>query len=142
MLRKKQFLLWNPKKFPEARLFCRYRGRSYLDSQNYTRSNANSFVAIDVNGETIVGQILLFKEQDSELQCFVQLYESVEKFVVDLRSTEFARNSDSFEPLAYRVAKSTDLQAFKLDAIKNKLIKFAFLGDLYFISVLKHFEHD
>ena len=95
-----------------------------------------------MNGETIVGQILLFKEQDSELQCFVQLYEIVEKFVVDMRSTEFARNSDSFEPLAYRVAKSTDVQAFKLDAIKNKLIKFAFLGDLYFISVLKHFEHD
>ena len=141
-LERNNFYYETQKKFPEARLFCRYRGRFYLDSQNYTRSNANSFVAIDVNGETIVGQILLFKEQDSELQCFVQLYEIVEKFVVDLRSTEFARNSDSFEPLAYRVAKSTDVQAFKLDAIKNKLIKFAFLGDLYFISVLKHFEHD
>ena len=123
-------------------MFCRYRGRFYLDSQNYTRSNANNFVAIDENGETIVGEILLFKEQDSEMQCFVQLYEIVEKFEVDLRSTEFARNSDSFEPRAYHVAKSTDVQAFKLDAIKNKLIKFAFLGDLYFISVLKHFEHD
>ena len=123
-------------------MFCRYRGRFYLGSQNYTRSNANSFVAIDENGETIIGQILLFKGQDSELKSFEQLYEIVEKFVVDLRSTEFARNSDSFEPLAYRVAKSTDVQAFKLDVIKNKLKKFAFLGDLYFINVLKHFEHD
>ena len=72
----------------------------------------------------------------------VQLYKIVEKIVVDLRSAEYARDSDSFEPLAYRVAKSTDVQAFKQDAIKNKLIKFAFLGDLFFISVLKHFEHD
>ena len=141
-LERNNFYYETQEKFPEARLFCRYRGLLYLDSQNYTRSNANSFVAIDENGETIVRQTLLFKEQDSELQCFVQLYETIEKNVIDLSSTEFARDSDCFEPLSYRVAKPTDVQAFKLDAIKNKLIKFAFQGDFYFISVLKHFEHD
>ena len=95
-LERKNFYFETQEKFSEARLFCRYRGRFYVDIQNYTRSNANSFVAIDENGKTIVGQILLFKEQDSELQCFVQLYEIVEKIVVDLRSTEFARDSDFF----------------------------------------------
>ena len=66
-------------------------------------------VAIDENGETIVGQILLFWEQDWEVQCLVQLYEIVGKILVDLRSAEFAVNSDFFDPLAYRVAKSTDV---------------------------------
>ena len=71
-LERNNFYYETQEKFPEARLFCRYRGLLYLDSQNYTRSNANSFVAIDENGETIVRQTLLFKEQDSEFQCFVQ----------------------------------------------------------------------
>ena len=39
------------KQFPEARLFCRHRGKFYLDSQLYTRSEANSFVSLSEENE-------------------------------------------------------------------------------------------
>ena len=141
-LERSHFYHETQEKFPEDRLFCRYRGRFFLDSQNYTRSSANSFVAIDENGETIVGQILVLEDQDLEVQRLVQLYEIVEKIVVDIRSTEVAATSYSSELIAYRFAESNDIQAFKLDRFKTKLIKFSFLGDLYFICELKRFEHD
>ena len=65
-LERNNFYYETHEKVPDVCLFCRYRGSFYLDSQSYTRSNANSCVAIDDNGETIVGHIMLFKEQDSE----------------------------------------------------------------------------
>ena len=129
-------------KFPEARLFGRFRGLFHLDSQNYTRSNANSFVAIREDGEFKVGQILLFVDRSSVIFCLVQLYEIIETVVIALRSTEFEKESDVLEPLAYRVTKLPDIQLLRVDSVQNKLIKFFFRGDLFYINVLKHFEHD
>ena len=37
----------------------------------------------------LVGQILLFTEQDSVIMCADQLYDIVDKIVLDLSSTDF-----------------------------------------------------
>ena len=72
------------------------------------------------------------------MQCLVQVYEINDRIVVDLRSTEFAIDVDSFVPPAYRVAKPTDVQAFRLDAIKNKPVKIALQGDFFRQRVKTH----
>ena len=109
MLRKNIFYYATQEKFPEARFFLDIEGAFILIVRIIQDQAPTVLVAIDENGETIVGQILLFWEQDWEVQYLVQLYEIVGKILVDLRSAEFAVNSYFFDPLAYRVAKSTDV---------------------------------
>ena len=129
-------------KFPGARLFCRYRGNFNLDSQLYTRSESNSFVSFSSENEILVVQILLFIEQDSVIMCVVQLYDVVDKIVLDLSSTDFRERKINFEPLGYLVEKSSEVRVLKCSLIDSKLIPFLFLDNLYFIHVLTHFEHD
>ena len=118
--------------YPEAHLFGRFRGLFHLDSQSCTRSNANSFLAIREDGEFKVGQILLFVDRSSVIFCLVPLYEIIETVVIVLRSTEFEKESDVLEPLAYRVTKLPDIQLLRVDSVQNMLIKFFFLGDLFY----------
>ena len=129
-------------KFPGPRLFCRYQGNFNLDSQLYTRSESNSFVSFSSENEILVGQILLFIEQDSVFMCAVQLYDVVDKIVLDLSSTDFRERKINFKPLGYLVEKSSEVRVLMCSLIDSKLIPFLFLDNLYFIHVLTHFEHD
>ena len=50
--------------------------------------------------------VIFFCSQiEVQLSCLVQLYEIIETVVIHLRSTEFEKESDVLEPLAYRVTK-------------------------------------
>ena len=120
------------KQFPEARLFCKHRGNFYLDSQLYTRSEANSFVSLSEENEILVGQILLLIEKESVILCAVQLYNILDKLALDLSSTEFHGTDNKLKPHGYRVEKSTEVRVFKRCSINNKLILFHFLNNLYF----------
>ena len=130
------------KQFPEAWLFCRHRGKFYLESQLYTRSEANKFVSLPEGNEILVGQIFLFIDKESVILCAVQVYNILDKFALDLSSTGFHGQDNKLKPLGYRVEKSTEVRVFKCCSINNKLILFPFLNNLYFINVLTHFEHD
>ena len=129
-------------KFPGVRLFCRYRGKFSLDSQLYTRSESNSFVSFFSENGILVGQILLFIQQDSVIMCAVQLYDVVDKIVFDFSSTDFLERKSNLKPLGYLVEKSSEVRVLKCSLIDSKLFPFSFLDNLYFIHVLTHFEHD
>ena len=49
----------------------------------------------------MVGQIWLFIDQDSVIMCAVQLYDVVDKIVMDFSSTDFRERKSSFNPLGY-----------------------------------------
>ena len=125
--------------FPSARVFCRHWGKFMLDSACYSRSTSNSFVAIGKAPEKI-GQILAFFDNGT-VNCFVRVYKILETLEICLDDTDFFACRDKFDPLGFAVQETEETLHCSIEDITGKFIRFQY-EQLFFIKLLKHFEHD
>jgi len=98
-------------------------------------SNVNSFVTVCSDEELIAGEVLIFFESSPEDQLLLRVY----------RCKKIYRCIDASEdlPAAFFEARATeDVRQYSVSQIDEKLVKIRVDEKIYFVPLLKHFEHD
>ena len=121
-------------KYPDYRVFCRDRGEFFLSSVAYGRgSSADRFVAI-MQERILVGEILFFFEAPEKMVLLRQF-----RILKKIRLSNELPNS---MPYGFSVASTDEILEIPLCSVSHKFLCLNLKDETYFITLLKHFEHN
>lgn len=120
---------------PEFRLFSRLIYDWHLESEAYSRgSGANIFILFTrQDGDEGIGKISFFAENRQKF-CYVQFIE-IEKVIYLTEAPEFGA-------FGYVGTPTQSFALIKMNSVCKKLLRFDFDNKVFFIVIMKHFEHD
>ena len=118
-----------------GKIFVNTKTEFHTIEASNNESNVNSFVTVYCDEELVAGEMLIFFESSPEDQLLLRVY----------RCEKLYRCIDANEdlPAAFFEARATeDVRQYSMSQIDEKLVKLQIDDRIYFVSLLKHFEHD
>ena len=121
---------------PRKRLFCRIRDSFFLTSGAYGRgSRADIFVAISLNEDILLGEILFFYEDETK-KCVLR-----KKHIISKIKLVRGASSES-STFGFVVSDSEETVEVPVAMIAYKLFHFVFKEKNYLVKIMRHFEHN
>ena len=121
---------------PRKHLFCRIRDSFFLTSGAYGRgSRADFFVAISLNEDILLGEILFFYEDETK-KCVLRKKHIISK--IKLVRGAFSESAI----FGFFVSDSQATVKVPVAMIAYKLFHFVFKEKNYLVKIMRHFEHN
>ena len=120
--------------YPEFRVFCKNHENLNLSSAAYGRgSSADCFVATH-RENLIIGEILFFFARPEKMVMLKQ-------FKI-LKKIKLNPGIPDVMPYGFIVEETDEKVELPLSSVSTKFLRFEFKSELYFITLMQHFEHN